>query len=437
MSRFLPRLVVAALGSTALCALSSTANAKVVLLGDDPAGWEFSTDGSINAFVVQSNPEALPTAAGGAAREGAAGTIEGGAAASDSATRIRSGLLPSVFGFNVKSPEVEGHKMAARLGLYPGLTANTGGGKNATALGQMDVREAFFTVDGEWGQVQAGKSLSQFMGANILQDMTLFGVGATGGNTGALGNTTLGAIGHGYVYPAFNANIRYTTPVMGGVKGSVGVYDPSFIQGVRPEVGAAPQAGVTPLPRFEGEVSWAGKSGDNPVSLFVNAMWQEAEFANGQVGANGAALGGQSVTSWGTGAGAKITIGGLSLGATGYVGEALGTGLMLDSNSLDRNGNEHTNYGGYVQALYSFGQGTSMGVQYGASFQEETSAERNARAANTAIALDHSTLLAVQAYHDINKYFRVVAEYDRTEDKWHDGATRADNTFSVGTFVFW
>lgn len=437
MSKILSRLVAVALGSTSLCALSTAANAKVVLLGDDPAGWEFSTDGSLNAFIVQSNPESMPTATGGATREAAAGAIEGGTTTDSSATRVRSGLLPSVFGFNVKSPDIEGMRMGARLGLYPGLNANTGGGKNATGLGQVDVREAFFTVDGSWGQVQAGKSLSQFLGANILQDMTLFGVGATGGNSGTVGNTALGAIGHGYVYPAFNANVRYTTPVMNGIKGSVGVYDPSYVQGSRPEGGTAPRAAITELPRFEGDVSWAGKVGDNPVTLFANAMWQEAKFASGQAAASGGSLVGQSVTAWGTGAGGKVSFGGLSLGATGYVGEALGTGLMLDSNSLDRDGKEHDNYGGYVQALYSFGQGTSVGVQYGASFQDETSAEKAARTANTAVALDHSTLLAVQGFHDINKYFRLVAEYDRTVDTWHDGADRADNTFAVGAFVFW
>src|SRR2546422_10814517 len=54
---------------------------------------------------------------------------------------------------------------------------------------------------------------------NILNDMTLFGVGAVGivdgstatGQAAQGGGTTLGRIGYGYIYPNFNAQVTYST----------------------------------------------------------------------------------------------------------------------------------------------------------------------------------------------------------------------------------
>ena len=90
--------------------------------------------------------------------------------------------------------------------------------------GNTENRQAFLTFgDKSWGSVKLGKDLGIFGSTAILNDMTLLGVGATGGTvhngTGAgQGNagttTTLGGIGTGYLYADWKGQIAYTTPNM-------------------------------------------------------------------------------------------------------------------------------------------------------------------------------------------------------------------------------
>jgi hypothetical protein len=121
--------------------------------------------------------------------------------------RIKSGFLPGIIAFNIKAPTMNGLDMAARVGFYP--EPSNKNVKN-TFDGQIDLREIFFTVDGNFGQVLAGKGLSLFLGQNLLTEMTLMGIGRLGGALNADVGPTLGRIGYGYVYPNFNAQFRYT-----------------------------------------------------------------------------------------------------------------------------------------------------------------------------------------------------------------------------------
>jgi len=422
-----------ALFPLALLAALPSARAEVVLLGDQPAGWRFTTDGSVNAFAVNTNPGSAPT--GTISRAG--GTIAGNAGTSagnsDSTSnfRVREGLLPANIGFNVKSPDLEGNKVAARIGIYPNIqNANTAN----SFSGQADFREAFFTVDGTWGQIMAGKSLSQFQSANLLDDMTLFGVGAPGGASG--GGTTLGRIGHGYVYAQFNSNIRYTTPDLSGFKGSLGLYDPSKIQDTS-GTAAGSAATITQHPRVESELSYAEKFNGVDFTEFVSGMWQDAQFVNGTSALNGTKVGGNTVTADGIAGGVKIGYGPVTVVASGFSGQALGSTLMLDADSLDRGGKERKSRGYYVQGQYAFGQGTSLGLSYGGNYMKETTADAAARVAGTAVEVKSQELLSAQLSHNINKYFRVVGEFDNVNNAWFDGKSRSEQVFAVGGFVFW
>src|SRR5262245_40887952 len=84
------------------------AHATVILSGDkaDAKGWQFSTDGFLNAFYVYEDAEARP-----------AGTVGGIIAAGKSST-IRTGLLPGLIAFNVKAPTTKGIDLTARVGFY-------------------------------------------------------------------------------------------------------------------------------------------------------------------------------------------------------------------------------------------------------------------------------------------------------------------------------
>lgn len=472
-NRFVKFAAAVAPAALLLASGATPADAKVLLLGD--GGWEVSFDGSVNGFATWNDSDNVPATPTTQARLGSVGTAPAQPDGTVNETfRVRTGLLPAVWGMNVKAPTTGGLDMAARIGLYPNISNNL---KNSFAPADLDLREIFFTVDGSWGQVLVGKTLSQFFGKNILTDMTLFGVGGIGAVSQA-GGTTLGRIGYGYVYPQFNARIQYTTPDMSGFKVGVGIYDPSRILGTASAGGALAGLGVpltaneTSSPRFEGEASWAGNLWGANVLGWISGMYQSAEFSgnalptacpltlNTVVGGTSQlnCLNGSDVTSWGFTGGVQVGIpvgpGTLELMGSGYTGEALGTTLQLDTDSLDFTGNERDNDGFIGQIGYAFGQGTKLQASYGESSQDETGADSACRASagtNSGtvfvcpgstgtlghIIVETQSLWDIMLTHDVNPNLKLVAEYGRQETEWADGADQDTDIFSLGAFFFW
>ncbi len=438
MTKFTKITAIAAPAIMAL-AVASPSEAKILLMGD--GGWEVSFDGLVNSFYSFQTTEQL------SANDTATNTTHTGVDADGQDTsRVLVGLLPSVWGMNIKAPTTNGLDMSARIGLYPSNqnnrrknTANAAsGGQNGANL---DLREIFMAVDGSFGKVLVGRTLSLYQGKNILSDMTLFGVGWAAGD-GAGGGTTLGRIGAGYVYPNFNNAIRYTTPSFNGLSAEVGIFDPSTIGG---------NAAVTktPTPRVEAEIAYAGNVGDLSVSAWVNGMWQEAQrtaaelttacslAVNGGVAANAGTCTVNTTIDVGGGAfGMTLGYGGLTLHGSGYVGKGLGMAVMLDNDALDAKGQTRPHHGYYVQGTYAFGQGTSIGASYGESGADETSTDLLQRATTT-VGQESVSLLDFMIWHDINKNLRVVAEYGIQEVEWHDNVDQDSDIVSVGGFFFW
>src|SRR4029077_14322510 len=151
-------------------------------------GWSFSFSGNVNVFwVFTKETNSGPTN-----------------------SSIRTGLLPAFATFDAKGKEA-GLDLGVHFGFAPqiqnaGVHDNFGNGTQAGA--QIDMRQVYLTIGFKDGsQILAGRELGLFGRQNILNDMTLFGVGAVGlgaGNTQG-GGTTLGRIGYGYIYPNFNA----------------------------------------------------------------------------------------------------------------------------------------------------------------------------------------------------------------------------------------
>ncbi len=396
----LPFIVGAVLG---LC--YSGAGLAAVVTATTTEGWEFSIDGNVNAFLVYENSDAQPAG------------VTGGTLSSDaSSTRVRTGLLPASLGFNLKTPMENGLQGGARIGFYPQIqNAHT---KNQFGS-QIDLREAYATLDGNFGQLLAGRALSLFLGQNILTDMTLYGVGVQGGVTG--GGTTLGRIGYGYVYPQFNAQFRYTTPAIAGMKFAVGLFDPSQIG----DASAGLFATQTDTPRVEFELSTDHAFGGSKLKAWLNGMYQQADFAAG-VGPGG------SVTADGIGLGVQWALGPLGLTASGYTGKALGTTLLLDTDSLDAAGQERDNQGFLLQATYAMGP-TTYGISYGESSADETARDRADRLAGSA-HLDTQSSATLGVYHDVTSWFKLVGEYSRAKNDWFDGSSQKSNIVSVGTF---
>src|SRR6266576_2684014 len=217
-------------------------------------GWSFSFSGNVNVFWVFSKEN---TTAGDATN-----------------SSVRTGLLPAFATFEARGKEA-GLNLGIHFGFAPqiqnaGVHDNFGNGTQAGA--QIDMRQVYLTIGLKNGsQILAGRELSLFGRQNILNDMTLFGVGAVGIGGGQGGGTTLGRIAYGYLYPNFNAQVTYSTKP-GQSQLSIGVFQPNFLIGDGSVL--LPQYGFTKIPRVEAEFTYNQKSGKNNYMFWVGGLWQ-------------------------------------------------------------------------------------------------------------------------------------------------------------------
>src|SRR3989475_3891443 len=147
------RLTLLLLGLT--LGVSATAGAQGLTM-QMSNGWSFAFSGNVNVFwsVTKGN-----TAAG-----------------DQTNSNIRTGLLPAFATFEAKGKEA-GLNLGVHFGFPPQIQ-NAGAHDQFGA--QIDMRQVYLTVGGQWGQILAGRELALFSRQNILNDMTLFGVGAVG-----------------------------------------------------------------------------------------------------------------------------------------------------------------------------------------------------------------------------------------------------------------
>ncbi|HET9595440.1 MAG TPA: porin [Anaeromyxobacteraceae bacterium] len=413
------------LPALAALTLAAAGSAQAAVGFKTDTGWEASFDGFVNAFAVNQFASDLPTGTNLAPDLLSAST-------KDNTFRLRTGLLPGLFAFNAAAPDFNGLKVKARIGLYPQIQTNQsrvialGGGAGsvpAPAFGsQIDLREAFFTVDGGFGQVLAGRALNLFQGKNILTDMTLFGVGVQGNAIGN-GGTTAGRIGYGYNYTSFGAQFRYTTPDLSGFKLAVQVGDPNTIDGL---LAGGPVYTDTRLPEVEAELSYAGKSGDTGFQAWVSGLAQTNWLPATET----------SVTALGGAGGLGVNFGGLELLGSGFYGQALGSFFMLQLDALDAVGKERTTWGALGQAAYKAGS-TKLGVSYGQNKIKETSDDATKRAAGAVVGIDTRRSATAGLYHDVNAALKLVAEYTWVQTKWFDGTEHTSSLIALGGFVFW
>lgn len=329
------------------------------------SGWTFSFSGNVNAFAVYSD---------GKVKQG--GDITGGLISADKASRVRTGLLPAYATFSATGKE-GGVDVGVHFSFAPQIQSNS---LHDNFGSQIDLREAYLTVGGGWGQILAGREIGLYQRQNILTDMTLGGTGASGAVVGAAG-TTLGRIGLGYIYPNFNAQLTYSTPAGKPAQLSIGVFDPSVVcpQNGCTTPGDAAFVG-TKLPRLEGELTWTvGFGGSeaatqeesaNSLLLWANGMVQKIDqFATDVPGDN------PSITSSGGGAGFKLDVSGFSLVGSGYYADGVGTTFMFGqgTGALDTTGAKRKSYGYIGQATFQApGTKWMIGASYGDSRLKRT-----------------------------------------------------------------
>ncbi len=416
MKRFrLSSAILGLVGCAALVMSAAPAKAAFVVGGEN--GWQFSTDGMINVFMVYDaqsqlhfkNGHALPSVP----NTRSAGN---GFASERQSFRIRTGLLPSIFAFNVKSPTINGIDYAARIGLYPQIQNNgtrVGLGTYGDGGTSIDIREVFFTADGKFGQFLIGRALNLYEGKNILTDMTLMGNGVPLNMTG--GGVDLGHIGYGYTYTSFGPQFRYTTPDMSGFKVAFAIADPSNIGGAK----------TINQPRFETEISYAKDFGSWKLNSWLAGLYQEAKF-NASQSPNGTE---KKVCSLAGAGGAQAWFGPVEFLVSGFGGQGIGIQLtQVDGATLDTHGKERLTYGGLTHLTYTIGS-AKIGAQYGINYAE--------KGAGTNEQIKSKQAVTGGVYYNLNKYLLLVGEYTYAVDHYYDNARQTQNIVSLGTIFTW
>ena len=458
----------------AVMALSATdVSSKVLLMSDN--GWEVSFDGAANAFHTYTSTGSMESLGvynqytTGGETFGGLGIISGAGNANvvngtfqslesgSDISGISVGLLPNVWGMTIKAPTKNGLDVSGRLGIYTHMNGDGNSGSNNSA----NWRETSLTVSGSFGSVLMGRSLGIHNSNAILNDMTLFGVGAAAGN---VTGTTLGRIGVGYVYADWYPQITWTTPGFAGIGAKIGILQATPLQS---STGA--DATNTKYPRVEAQLDYNFSVGDLGAYVWVDGQYQnlsrnraEAQLFNTRNNLVSSLSGvaktadtseyAESVDVGGVSFGTRLTFQGFKLVATGFYNKGIGGQFQGNvggaySGSLDEKGKPRNFYGGYIQGTYDFGQGTNVGYSYGSNHQVLTgqdSGEVNQRytlggagtVRNDALSNYVESHMGM-VWHNVTDDFRVIAEGVFSEMHWHGSGSQESTQVSVGAFFFW
>ena len=417
----------------AVLSAASVANAGIVI----PAGdWTIDINGNVNAFANFSSMDKVKGAS----------TIAGGLAGNedldgeDRALGINTGLLPAWLGFTgtTRQNDVD---VSFTISFQPNVSDNGSAGDAKTPLN----RQAFVTFgDKSWGTFKLGKDLGVFAGNAILNDMTLLGVGAGAGVSGA--STTLGGIGSGYIYPAWKGQISYTTPNMNGLSATLAITNPNGSDLNTTAISSA-STGSSAVELYqdrfgiEGQVQYewtgdvAGKVWASGASYDVNGATNAAnQSATTDI---------DSYTATAFDIGVSVSSGNLGAVAYYYDGDGVGTtifgrsGADIQSSKFKKRDSD----GGYVQLTYVIPTGTKLGFAYGVSNLDKASGETadSQGTANgaTGYLVEKNERWTVGAYHPLTKHLNLVAEYNKIESEAHKAGVDYDSdTFSLGAILF-
>ena len=396
MKTYTAKLATALSTLALVAAFSMPTNAAVVLGGSD--GWEVSYGGFINLFYTQTD-------------------FEYADGSSEDSAHLQEGLLPAFHTMTVKTPEVNGLTGTGQITFAVDSSSEKASRLNKSGVAgtgsNIDMREVFFNVSGDFGTISVGRTLALFQRQAILKDITLFGMGAIAGPDG--GGTGLGRIGYGYVYPDFRTRFVYTTPDMNGFQLSVGIFDPQEPLGGN--------ISETDTPQFQAEATYNSTFEGGSFSGWAGFIWQEQEI-----------IGKGDVETVGWNIGASVSASGFSMTGSYYDGEALGSllhniggGDGFGCNATDCK--EADNEGYYFQAAYTFNGTTKVGGGYGESKQDGDDAYN--------IGEVNNELWTVGVYHDVNSWLKVIAEYGNYESQTIFGNVTDADAFSIGGFLLW
>ena len=388
--------------------------------------WKVDISGNVNAFYV-----------GAGCDNGANTAVIGGLACtgSDSAA-VRNGLLPAALVFSGTTRQ-EDLDIGVTIGFYPGINSSAAAGVNGAGLPAalqtpgIDARQAFFTFgDASWGTIKLGRDIGIFGRDAILDDMTLLGVGSTGGNA-APGNTSLGRIGIGYIYTDWEPQITYSTPNYNGFSFNAGIFQPlSAVPGL-----ALANYTKHDAPQVQAGISYA--FGDPKADSVTGKVWadvvsQKLQASAADIAANPAGAA-KSFTGDAFDAGVKFDASGFEGVLYGYSGSGVGTtGLyVLATSDLGR---KRDSDGGYAQLSYKFGK-VKLGVSYGESRLKLTSDEKALGASSSDLVKRNDSGVG-GVYYSLTKAITLVGEFAHTEARAFNGNKATEDTYILGGIIF-
>ncbi len=385
--------------------------------------WKVEFSGNVNGFISDVKCESDPD---GSVLSGlACGSLSGG---DYDDNNIRTGLLPSWFGFHAERTE-ENTKYGITIGFQPGIDSATGiaGGPIDGALGlnASNFRQVFLEWSGtNWGGIKIGRDLGIFGSDAILSDMTLLGVGTVSDLTRGGGNTSLGRIGVGYLYADWKGQVQYSSPKFGGFTFNVALVDPwglVDLSGESLDAGTFDQEGSTY--GFEGKVGYAWEGG------FSGKIW--ASFISQEIKAARTSLF-RDEDATGYDIGAKVSFGGFEVVGYYYDGEGIGsTSFLVDA--VDAAGNARESDGSYLQATYKLpGAGTKFGVSWG-----ESNLDRGPADPVTTSLFETTESIVFGIYHPLTSALHLVAEYTKTESTAHNNNEAEETAIALGAILFY
>jgi len=385
------------LGVLALAALVSRAEAQLAMQMSN--GWTFTFAGNVNVFYIYNTTKTQ--------------TAPGVFNTTSKNSGIGTGLLPAFATFEAKGKEGN-TDLSVYFGFAPQVSAGNGVASffgDQAAGAQIDMRQVYLTAGGKWGSLLAGKQLGLYQRSNIIEDMTIFGLGPNIGNRG----TSLGRIGYGYEYTDFRPQITYT---------SVGGKPASFSIGIFSPLSYGPYSTLE-LPRVEADFNWSNAAKKKSTTFYFDISGFVQNVSNGASLAPPFTASNTKVTPVGVAGTIKVGFSQLTLVGSGYytsggcslfmADAGVGGGSVVPCDGIgtiaDANGkfNTRNSYGWYGQAVFAPKNSKwIIGGSYGGNYLKEND-EDKANVGN--LTFSRRNAIIGQVTYKWTKSLRFVAEY--------------------------
>jgi len=346
-----------------------------------------------------------------------------------SAIRVRSGMLANILGFGLAKQVSDTLVVKAYVEIWSTVETLA---RDKFAPITAEARVGYFTATGPWGTATVGRTLGWIGRSSYEIDLAYghgFGLGLP--CTDALG-PACGHVGTGALFPGYSAGVSYSTPEFQGIQLNVGAYDPVTFSSTPGDWTGAP------YPRGEGSLTIARPFGDmGNFKIGVEGAFQQIRRNASVTDPNTGATSASNVTSniWGVSGGARVEVGPVRLGASGFRGKGLGLGNAFqksvatadnDSAAAGPNGltfGFRTFTGFYGQGALVFGK-VHLAAGYGMGLVDQLAADK----ANPNLSVIHSqTGISGAVYYHLSDSVVLGVDYFHFKASWY-GAPILDMT---------